>query len=110
MSGKRLRGDIPIGKQIKRDRGDTSPALVSCNALDDKIAELERLVEEDDDESEGEDEEEDEEELNPAKKFKKSSIIFQSDPPKRVKATGNVLIETDAGGNLIRLTSTIEGK
>jgi hypothetical protein len=114
-----IRGDIPIGRQMRKDNQSSAPAtalsrtLISCNSLDQRIAALENEVDDDGDEDSGESGSESDDE---SKHIKTTSTSKKRTLPpvpeilsKAVKVTDNLLMETDANGNVIKLMSSLAG-
>ena len=102
-----MRGDIPIGRQLKRPpRLSLTTSTLSCNALDDRIAALENEIESGSSEESGEEasdrEESEEEPLRTVTRVESSSS-------KTVHVVENIIAETDENGNVIRLKSSLSG-
>lgn len=99
-----MRGDIPIGRQLNKNKGrrlSLTTSTLSCNALDDRIAALENEIESDS----GEEDEDGEEEAN-----RKSSNEGALPSSKSIHVAENIIAETDEYGNVIRLKSSLSGR
>lgn len=102
-----MRGDIPIGRQLKKKKSSLlslTSSTLSCNALDNRIAALENEIE-----SGSEEEDVDEEEGD---RNRKPSTLdsLESSSSKSIHLVENVIAETDAYGNVIRLKSSLSGR